>query len=225
MLKPWQSFRAVKGQECQDRTSGQLTTNYSLPELQCTQASPKPTHGGCKVTIWIPGVAELPCPSCHMLGGILIRRLTELASLNPQRCAFFWRVKGDQRGGQGMTFCQAEGAGCEFRCVYSRSMAGNMQQAGVRSGCERKEICCSGLAAVFQSVQFWLREEYCVQVSRRFRSRVCVAKVLKCLLTLAFGLSLTRINAHPVSRNWMARVVSGTRVPGIAQTLAELSRC
>ena len=40
-----------------------------------------------------------------------------------------------------------------------------------------------------------------------------------------FRLSLTRINALPVSRNWMARVVSGTRVPGIAQTLAELSRC
>ena len=118
LLKPWQSFRAVKGQECQDRTSGQLTTNYSLPELQCTQASPKPTHGGCKVTIWTPGVAELPCPSCHMLGGILIRRLTELASLNPQRCVFFWWVKDDQRGGQGMSFCQAEGAGCEPRFVF-----------------------------------------------------------------------------------------------------------
>ena len=50
---------------------------------------------------------------------------------------------------------------------FSRSMAGNTQQAGVRSGCEGKEICCSGLAAVFQSVQFCLREEHCVQVNRR----------------------------------------------------------
>ena len=146
MLKPWQSFRAV------NRTSGQRTTNYSLPELQCTRASPKPTRSGCKVTIWTPRVAELPCPSCHMLGGILIRRLTELASLNPQRCVFLWRVKDDPRGGQGMTFSQGEGAGCEFRCVFPRSTAGNMQQAGVRSGCDGKEICCSGLTAVFQSV-------------------------------------------------------------------------